>query len=144
MTRKLWLMWRVSLIYELITGIDDVQSIPVIITGIANRFFDVEKKNAIPGIDNRNSIQNTALKLWKPDRCSEKQRLMPWLIQNTQCREEEESLLRTALVDCYVSHGTRQNCGLFCSVPGDGRLTWKVFSFKLIQCLLNTQNWLTR
>ena len=107
-----WLLWRFSLISKLITGIDDVQSIPVIITGIAEWFFDGKK---IPGIDKWNSDKNTALTLWKPHWCREKLQLMPWLVRNTQCREEEESLWCATLVDCYVSHGTGWSCSLFCS-----------------------------
>ena len=36
----------ISLIYEVITGIDDIQSIPVIVTGIAD--FGLGKKFLIP------------------------------------------------------------------------------------------------
>ena len=44
----------------IITGIDEMSSISVIITGIANIFPFQKIVNAIPGIDSWNSHKNTA------------------------------------------------------------------------------------
>ena len=44
----------------MITGIDDIESIPLIIREIVDGFFDFEKKIPIPGIDHWNSIKRSA------------------------------------------------------------------------------------